>query len=285
MKNLFLSLVAVLLVQPGFAQTDSLSFAKAEWKKEKLAKGVWLRTTSFNKSLFNSNQNISIIEVKPAKKNFFDLGYEVQKLRNTSDFGKESGSLAAINGTFFDVAKGGSVDYIRSDGQVINENRLEKNNKRARHQQAAVVFRNGAISIEKWDGTDTWEKNLTAEDVMLSGPLLIMDDSYQKIDSADFNKLRHPRSLVIVKDNGRVLLVTVDGRNENAAGMSMFELARISNWLGADDAINLDGGGSTTLWVAGQPGNGVVNYPTDNKKWDHEGERKVANVILLKLKP
>ena len=285
MKKTVLLIALLPLCQYAFAQADSLTFAKARWKKEKLAKGVWLKTTSFNKSLFNSNQNISMVEVKPGRKNVLDLGYEVQKLRHTSDFGRESGSLAAINGTFFDVAKGGSVDYIRSDGQVINENRLEKNNKRARHQQAGLLFTNGRLSIAKWDGSDTWEKNLVADDVMLSGPLLILDDVYQAIDSADFNKLRHPRSLVIVKDNGRVLLVTVDGRNENAAGMSMFELARISKWLDADDAINLDGGGSTTLWVAGQPGNGVVNYPTDNKKWDHEGERKVANVILLRQKP
>jgi hypothetical protein len=30
--------------------------------------------------------------------------------------------------------------------------------------------------------------------------------------------------------------------------------------------------------------NGIVNFPTDNKKWDHEGQRKVANVVLLKKK-
>jgi exopolysaccharide biosynthesis protein len=53
-------------------------------------------------------------------------------------------------------------------------------------------------------------------------------------------------------------------------------------WLKAIDAINLDGGGSTTLWVNNEIG--VVNFPTDNKKWDHEGQRKVANVLLLKKK-
>jgi exopolysaccharide biosynthesis protein len=44
----------------------------------------------------------------------------------------------------------------------------------------------------------------------------------------------------------------------------------------------MDGGGSTTMWVKNQPDNGVVNYPSDNKKWDHYGERKVANVILVR---
>ena len=64
--------------------------------------------------------------------------------------------------------------------------------------------------------------------------------------------------------------------------MSMAELAKLARWLKAKDAINLDGGGSTTLWLSGQPGNGVVNYPSDNKQWDHAGERKVANVLLVK---
>jgi len=53
-------------------------------------------------------------------------------------------------------------------------------------------------------------------------------------------------------------------------------------WLKVQNGINMDGGGSTTLWISNQPGNGVVNYPTDNKKWDHEGERKVANVVIVK---
>jgi exopolysaccharide biosynthesis protein len=103
----------------------------------------------------------------------------------------------------------------------------------------------------------------------------------EKLDTANtFNKSRHPRSAIALTKNNRILLVTIDGRHENSAGMSLFELRKLLGWLKATDAINLDGGGSTTLWVK----NKVVNYPSDNKKWDHEGERKVANVILLKKK-
>jgi exopolysaccharide biosynthesis protein len=50
-------------------------------------------------------------------------------------------------------------------------------------------------------------------------------------------------------------------------------------WLGCVSAINFDGGGSSALWVKGE---GIVNYPTDNRKWDHEGERKVANILYVK---
>ena len=61
--------------------------------------------------------------------------------------------------------------------------------------------------------------------------------------------------------------------------MSIPELATVSRLLGLKDAMNLDGGGSSTLWT---DSTGIVNYPYDNKKFDHEGARKVPNVIVVK---
>lgn len=112
--------------------------------------------------------------------------------------------------------------------------------------------------------------------------VLTLNNVDEVLDTAGFNRLRHPRTCLGIKPNGRVILLTVDGRNENSAGMSLFELTKLMRWLGCNSAINFDGGGSTTLWVNGMPDGGVINYPTDNKKWDHEGQRKVANVVLVK---
>ena len=173
----------------------------------------------------------------------------------------------------------GSVDYIRYKGQTINQNRLRKDSTRAPHQQAALVINNGKLAIAKWDGSKTWENNLPGEDVMLTGPLLIKDKQYLPLASDAFTVGRNPRTAVGITDKGRILLITVDGRSGNSAGMSLPELAKIMRWLHCPDGVNLDGGGSTTLWVKNQ---GVINYPSDNKKWDHEGQRKVANVVLLK---
>ncbi|MFA6945094.1 MAG: phosphodiester glycosidase family protein [Pedobacter sp.] len=286
MKKIALSALLIASITTGvFAQSDSLAVVKADWKKEKIAPGLRLKTFWFNKNLFNSNQNVSVLEIKQKKKLAFDLGYSAKRLVITSDFGKEANALAALNGTFFDIAKGGSVDYIRSDGKVINENRIGKNGKRAGHQESALVFNKGKLSITKWNGKPDWEQSLEGEDIMVSGPLLILDQAEEKLDPENtFNKTRHPRTAVAVTKNKRILLITVDGRNENSAGMSLFELTKLMRWLNADDAINLDGGGSTTLWINNYMENGVVNFPTDNRKWDHEGQRKVANVILLKKK-
>jgi len=45
--------------------------------------------------------------------------------------------------------------------------------------------------------------------------------------------------------------------------------------------VTLDGGGSTTMWIQGKPFKGVVNMPCDNKKFDHEGERAVSDIIVI----
>lgn len=285
-STLILAVQYILFTSTSFAQTDSATFVDTKWNKQKIAPGVRLKTHHFTgNGLFGANQNISILEVKQKRKTIFDLGLHPQELKTTSTFGKEANAIAALNGTFFDVKNGGSVDFIKANGKIINENRLDKNGRRSGHQQSALIFTGGKLIIGKWDGSAGWEKQLDAEDVMVSGPLLIKDDQEELLDTANaFNKTRHPRTAVGITKKNRVLLITIDGRNTNAAGMSLFELTDVLRWLNSRDGINLDGGGSTTLWISGQPGNGIVNYPTDNKKWDHEGERKVANVVLVKRK-
>jgi exopolysaccharide biosynthesis protein len=81
---------------------------------------------------------------------------------------------------------------------------------------------------------------------------------------------------------GNIYLVVVDGRSKgNAEGMTIAELTALCRWMGMHEAINLDGGGSSALWSKKQ---GVINYPSDNKKFDHEGERKVSSTIVVKRK-
>jgi exopolysaccharide biosynthesis protein len=282
----------MLVLMLGFSEIcvaqdlDSLNFMRTKWNKKSIKAKSRLFTHHFdNKNLFGSNQNISFIEVKNKRRGArLAIGQELKVLKGTSAFGMEANAVAAINGTFFDVKNGGSVDLIKKDGIVLAQNRLEPNGSRAAHQQAALVIDDGKLSIKKWDGTSNWEIAEKAPDMMVTGPLLSLDHKETKLDSGSFNVTRHPRTAVGLKRGGRVILLTVDGRNDNSAGMSVFELRKIMSWLGCITSINLDGGGSTTLWVAGETDNGVVNYPTDNKKWDHNGERNVANTILLKKK-
>ncbi|CAN5654143.1 hypothetical protein BH23GEM3_BH23GEM3_18950 [soil metagenome] len=91
--------------------------------------------------------------------------------------------------------------------------------------------------------------------------------------SAAFAETRHPRTAVGWRGDGTLLLVTVDGRQpQHSVGMSLAELAELFRRLGAVEALNLDGGGSTTMVVRGL----VVNRPSDR-----DGERTNANAIVV----
>ncbi|MDM5340902.1 phosphodiester glycosidase family protein [Fictibacillus enclensis] len=88
-----------------------------------------------------------------------------------------------------------------------------------------------------------------------------------------FGERRNPRTIAGIKPNGTLLLVTVDGKNPGySIGMTFEEEARLMKALGAMEAVNLDGGGSTTMNVNGE----LVNDPSDAA-----GERPIGDGLLL----
>ncbi|MFC7782894.1 phosphodiester glycosidase family protein [Rossellomorea sp. GCM10028870] len=88
-----------------------------------------------------------------------------------------------------------------------------------------------------------------------------------------FAQYRHPRSFAGIKENGNILLITVEGRNpEQSIGVNFFESAQILQSLGAVIGMNLDGGGSSAM---------VVNEQLVNKPSDTTGERPVSDGILI----
>lgn len=91
-----------------------------------------------------------------------------------------------------------------------------------------------------------------------------------------FAESRHPRTAAAKMSDGRLLLVTVDGRQPGVSvGMTLKELAEYLLEIGAVDAMNLDGGGSTAMVLDGK----LVNKPSDTN-----GERKVGDALIVTLR-
>jgi len=91
----------------------------------------------------------------------------------------------------------------------------------------------------------------------------------------------HPRTAVGVDyDTGEVLLLVIDGRQDDSRGYTMVELANLMIDLGADEAVNLDGGGSSTMVAKNRKGNmAVLNDPSDGfQRW-------VANAVEVTYSP
>ena len=118
-------------------------------------------------------------------------------------------------------------------------------------------------------------------DIVAGVPQLIKDGKIditweQEKASKSFAEMRHPRTAVAKLKDGKFLMITVDGRQPGVSvGMNLQELAEYLLSLGATDAMNLDGGGSTTMFLDGK----VVNTPSDK-----EGERKVSDAIVVTLR-
>jgi exopolysaccharide biosynthesis protein len=132
--------------------------------------------------------------------------------------------------------------------------------------------------IEAGETTD-W---MRAYSMLGGGPQLIksgkiaITDTQEKM-AAGFATDRHPRTAIARLESGKLLLVTVDGRQPGiSTGMSLDMLARLLLEFGAAEAINLDGGGSTTMVIH----NKIVNRPSDQT-----GERPVSDAILVFPKP
>lgn len=100
---------------------------------------------------------------------------------------------------------------------------------------------------------------------------LISTDAIAQGFDADFTEKRHPRTAVGRTVEGDLLFVAIDGRQEISTGATIEEMARVMQRLGCMDAINLDGGGSTTLNVLGL----TLNRPSGGR------EREVANGIAF----
>jgi exopolysaccharide biosynthesis protein len=89
---------------------------------------------------------------------------------------------------------------------------------------------------------------------------------------------RNPRTMIGVDNRGRFMLVEVDGDTPNSVGLSLPEAAELMQSLGAVQAMNMDGGGSSTMEVNGQ----MINSPTDPPSaTEPDGQRQVGDAVVV----
>lgn len=221
-------------------------------------------------------------------------GHEYRALK-TSEALLANDWQAAVNGGYFLPFSGGSPggdDYIPQPGQGTDVSGAAIHGGRVvspiepdldRRVNAIVcIWREAKVVI--MDGQDCGPR---VREAMAAGPRLLKDGqrlSYTAFD-ATYGAARHPRTALGLDTRRRLAwLVTVDGRQPGfSEGASLDELADIFISLGARDAINLDGGGSTTMVVESATGHLVLNRPI------HTGvpgrERPSANHLGVRARP
>ena len=178
--------------------------------------------------------------------------------------------LAGVNADFFNMKNGTPL------GPVIKEGRMLKTGFNGTN--AFVGGRkNGRIIIGDSSIFNTTKNKL--REALGARPLLIKDKHLITQDTGSLSTVHHPRTALGIKRSGKeVIMVVVDGRQpEYSNGISLTDLSKVMRYLGADNAVNLDGGGSSTLVVADKDKRGyqILNLPSDKTP------RTVANSWIL----
>ncbi len=274
MKHYTLSFSMLLLVVIVYSQPA----VKLQWQSEKIAPGLRWQSTHTDQ-LYNSKQSIHVLKIN-TRKRALALAYVTDTLLRTSELAMNNQAIAAVNAGFFKIREGrGSATYLKVNGQVIDDLPTQGH---ALLTGALIIEADGDVQIEYAQPNEVYNTSPTDETVLVTGPVLLLNGAKEKLSDNVFNTNRHPRTCACIIKKNTILLVTVDGRNTEAAGMTLFELADLLKTLRCKAAINLDGGGSTTMYIQGKPDNGVVNFPSDNKQFDHAGERACANAIIVR---
>lgn len=275
--------IAVLLLTPfwSYAQSvsDSLTLINANWNWTKLGKGAKAGHAII--PMFGDKQSISVIKYPAKRFKTYIIDAQHPNEGTTPAIAKRHKAKAAINASYFDMKKLIPATYFVSGGRIVGDT---YKNEFFRCDGYVATKEEGSHEIEI-ASVDTSKNNIYPsqyQSLLVSGPLVLIDKNIPPFPSkSNFYANRHPRTVIGFDDKGYIYFVVIDGRcpDYGAYGANISEVAHISRYLGMTNAINLDGGGSSTAWTKKS---GVINYPCDNRKFDHDGCRTVPNIIIMK---
>ena len=185
-----------------------------------------------------------------------------------SDFAKKAGAQIAINANFF--SKTESCGVTVGDGHLwtwVYEG----------CPMTMAFFRDGRAAIiegrVRKDAAVSPSLGLAAA---VSGRPRLIENSEPSPTLERFASIRHPRTALGLKGDGTLVILAADGRREGALGFTGPEMSEIFLRERVVDAINLDGGGSTTLYIEAE--GGVLNKPSDGH------ERLVVNQLGFRIR-
>ncbi|SFT23641.1 phosphodiester glycosidase family protein [Paenibacillus sp. BC26] len=190
---------------------------------------------------------------------------------NTSEIAATNNAVLAINGDYYG---------FRNDGVIIRNGTIYRNEPA---RDGFALFKNG--SLQGYSEEQTSADDLLAEgatNTFSFGPILVDDGKI----AGDFSSVRidknfgnrsiqeaNPRTGIGMITPNHFVFVVVDGRNTGySRGMTLTEFADLFKELGATEAYNLDGGGSSTMVFMDR----VVNTPSS-----HGSERGVSDIIYI----
>jgi len=248
-------LLPLVLATPALAQRRSPPEHQDVWSDPNPGIRYLRRTTTTPCSIHALVVSLAVegvrIETTP---------YE-QRWRAVSEFARGNHMAAAVNGGFWGT-------FARAQGVTAGGGRRWPHGTNDEEYGYFAVRSNGRAYISPPEDTADEIPQSRITQAVSGRPMLVRSGAVEEegLSLLDWARRRHPRTAVGVSADGRtVILVVSDGRQTHSRGMTLFEVAELMVELGADAAINLDGGGSSAMYL--DRAGGVVSAPSGGR-WE-----------------
>ena len=188
--------------------------------------------------------------------------------QKTSEIAENNHAILAINGDYYGSQERG---YVLRNGLLYRDTASSG-------QEDLVIDADGSFEIIT--ETSVAADQLLAggaQQILSFGPALVREGEVSVTQEEEVGKAKtsNPRTAIGIVEPLHYLFVVSDGRTQESAGLSLYELAQFLCSLGAQTAYNLDGGGSSTMVFNGE----VINNPTTNGR--RIEERSVSDIVYI----
>ena len=281
-------------------------FNRGGWQVEDVQEGLVYKRWSGVEPVSGVHQLVYAVDVDMNNPRY-TLKFDIEEDRlATSDAFRKYGAVATINATYERVSS-----FIKVDGKVYNNiegDAVPVIGTPPQWKTDCSISTDGREVKIEYTGKDmTLQERRDAfstisyPNVFGCSPMLIdgyipvgkyfaatslSDEQVGRLNYEDpirHQGVRHPRTAIATTEDNHLILIVVDGRRPGIAeGMNAFELTSfIEEHFHPRQAMNLDGGGSTTMCVKGQGSKetNVVNYPSGSRTFKHDKERRVVTHI------
>lgn len=248
------------------------------WEWNRSSRGV--EYCSFQIELSGAMQSISAVRYNSVRHRTRLYCANGSQADSTSALAVRINARAAVNAGYFNMKTRYPTTYIKQAGKGVVGHTAP--GELSRTDGVLAVKRCGKVDIMHCDTTE-YASLKGYREVFASGPVLLLDGRSAREEwpaNGGFYPKRHPRTVFGTDRKGRAYFIVIDGRHAGQGeGATIAETVAICQMLGLQNAINLDGGGSSLLW---EKSNGVLSHPCGNRKYDHFGQRVIPNILFIK---
>ncbi len=187
--------------------------------------------------------------------------------QTTSEMAEANNAIFAINGDYYG---------FRDTGLIIRNGVLYRDVPESSLSDQSLTI-DGEGNFQIVDNNQASGTSLIAEGVLQSfsfGPTLVVDGQVVATNDTTVSQGDNPRTAIGQISPLHYIFIVVDGRTDASDGMSLQELAQAFVDRGAEVAYNLDGGGSSAMWLNGT----LINNPTNGRS---AGERSISDIIYI----